>query len=196
MTMAFSRLPPFMSPCDFRSSTSCKKQNVRAGAISRVNFSGSITKEWNWVPSAGCPYSIMYEILNRSEGIARTVMPPCSNATGSVTTASLLGASCSRRPESAKTSTKGSALPSPTGASLVSSSAYTLSIPRPASAPRMCSTVRTFTPLIPIVVPRATSVTWSASALIRGCSGRSVRMKTTPVSGGAGLKVIVVFFPV
>jgi hypothetical protein len=88
-------------------------------------------------------------------------------------------ADCSRK-------TNGPALPSMIGISGPATSMWTLSIPSPASADIMCSTVEIAAPSCLSVDERRVSPTCSASAGIAIGRSRSTRWKTMPALGAAG----------
>ena len=92
--------------------------------------------------------------------------------------------------------TKGPALPSMIGTSPAVSSMNALSMPSPASADRRCSTVETPAPFAVSVVPSVVSLTFVARAGTSTGGSRSVRRKTMPVFGGAGLSTIRTLRPV
>ena len=93
-------------------------------------------------------------------------------------------------------STKGAELPSIMGISGPVTSIKQLSIPNPTNAANTCSTVLIFAPLDSRVVPRLVSVTRSQSALITGCSGKSVLLNCNPNPGLAGCRVRSAKMPV
>ncbi len=91
---------------------------------------------------------------------------------------------------------KGPALPSMMGISGPSNVMRALSIPMPARADMRCSTVETMWPLWPMVVASLVSNTFSRRARMWGEPGRSLRQKRTPLLGGSGLMLMMIFLPV
>ena len=86
-------------------------------------------------------------------------------------------------------------LPSMIGTSGPCRSINALSIPKPAKAARICSTVMTEAFFLAIVVPSVVSVTFSARAGICWTGSRSSLLKIIPVFLAAGLRVSVTFSP-
>ena len=70
-----------------------------------------------------------------------------------------------------------------------------LSTPLREIAAIKCSTVKTSAPLALKVVALTVELTFSATALISGQPGKSVRIKVTPVLASAGFKVIKTSLP-
>ncbi len=189
--MALSRLPPRASRRSRRYSRSRIKPKVRARLTSLTNevVEKSIAAACLRLLNTGWSKAIVKLTLKPSKGSKRAHLSSSFTITGWRIRINFLAAFCSSIPADWIRNTKGPALPSMIGTSGALTSTKALSMPKPAKADNKCSTVEIRTLPLAKEVESCVSPTLAGQALISTGDDKSIRLKTTPVSGAAGRKV-------